>query len=131
MSVSQTVSTGIRRAVGGIEETASGAKTTASMAVDAADYRLEKERSADAGLAGQFNRIVTAAVTLIIGLLVYSEISSSLPDVGGDLGNATDAVDSNTGTAFTLGAVGLLVAAAVVILRMIQGGMGGGNGGGM
>jgi hypothetical protein len=90
-------------------------------------------------MASQFQAIVTGAVTLIIGVLVFAEIfnSVSIGDAGGPntssdtLHNASEALGSNTGTAFTLGAVGLLVAAAVVILRMIQGGMGGGNGGGM
>lgn len=112
-----------------------------SNATDVSVARTERRLSSSAGMASQFQAIVTGAVTLIIGVLVFAEIfnSVSIGDAGPGydnnsgadvLHNASDALGSNTGTAFTLGAVGLLVAAAVVILRMIQGGMGG-NGGGM
>jgi len=111
-------------------------------AIKAAKCRYQQEVSSEAGMAQQFQAIVAGAVVLVIGIFVFSQIAESVtigdpgPYANNDSGagvlyNASQAVQGNTGTAFELGAVGVLVAGAVVILSMISGGIGGGGNGGM
>jgi len=81
-----------------------------------------------AGIADTFTGMVAAAVTLIVGIYVFSQISSTMPTPqNSDLKNATDTVKSTTGNAFTLGAVAIIVLVAVVILALISSGFGGGG----
>lgn len=81
-----------------------------------------------AGINQAFNMVVTAAVTLIVGIFVFSQISDTMPTpANNDLANATDTVESTTGDAFTLGAVAIIVLVASVILGLVS--RFGGNGG--
>lgn len=96
------------------------------------EYQLERtddETRIEAAITGTFNAVVAAAVTLIVGLYVFSQISSTMPTPENtELANATDTVKSTTGDAFTLGAVAVIVLVASLILSMIGGGFGGSGG---
>jgi len=85
-----------------------------------------------------FNSLVAAAVTLIVGVLIYNNIFDALPqDTGGAISasNVSNTIES----AFLLAPVALIVLVASLVLLQIGGlsgrrggGMGGGgNGGGM
>jgi len=79
---------------------------------------------------GTFNTLVSSAITLIIGVLVYNEVFASLPNVDGAI-NGTS-VSNTVESAFTLAPVVLIVLVAVLVLANIGGlAGGGGNGGGM
>lgn len=83
----------------------------------------------EAAITSTFNAVVAAAVTLIVGIYVFSQISDTMPTPENqDLANATETVESTTGDAFTLGAVAVIVLVAALILSLI--GSGFGNGGG-
>lgn len=84
----------------------------------------------EAAITGTFNAMVAAAVTLIVGIYVFSQIASTMPTPeNAALANATDTVKSTTGDAFTLGAVAVIVLVAALILSLIGSGFGGGGGG--
>lgn len=92
--------------------------------------RTEDETVVDAAISATFNMVVAAAVTLIIGIYVFSQISSTMPKPeNNDLANASDTVKSTTGDAFALGAVAIIVLVAVLILGLIGSGFGNGGGG--
>lgn len=91
--------------------------------------RLGEDSTAYAAIEGTFVKVVSAAVTLIIGIYVFAQISSTMPTPqNNQLANATSTVKSTTGSAFTLGAVAIIVLVASLIL-MLVGGFGMGNGG--
>lgn len=86
---------------------------------------LGEESTAYAAIEGTFTRMVSAAVTLIIGIYVFAQISGTMPKPdNAQLANATSTVKSTTGSAFTLGAVAIIVLVASVILGLV-GGFGG------
>lgn len=90
----------------------------------------EDDSRIKAGITGTFNMVVAAAVTLIVGIYVFSQISSTMPTPqNAELANATSTVKSTTGNAFTLGAVAVIVLVAALILSLIGSGFGGGGGG--
>ncbi|GAA0304008.1 hypothetical protein [Halarchaeum salinum] len=86
---------------------------------------LGEDSVAYAAIEGTFTRIVSASVTLIIGIYIFAQISSTMPTPeNNQLANATSTVTSTTGSAFTLGAVAVIVLVASVILGLV-GGFGG------
>jgi hypothetical protein len=97
-----------------------------------AKYQIERtddEGRVEAAMTGTFNAVVAAAVTLIVGIYVFSQISSTMPTPeNSELANATETVKSTTGNAFTLGAVAVIVLVAALILSLIGSGFGGGGG---
>jgi uncharacterized membrane protein required for colicin V production len=66
-----------------------------------------------------FNRMVTAAVTLIVGVLVFNQILDALPSTSGgiDRTNITDTI----GSAFELAPVVLIVLVAALVLAQVSG----------
>jgi len=74
---------------------------------------------------GTFNNLVAAAITLIVGVLVYNETFAALPNVDGAI-NGTE-VSSTVESAFTLAPVVLIVIVAVLVLANISA-FGGGGG---
>jgi len=87
--------------------------------------RLGEDSVAYQALEMTFTRMVSAAVTLIVGIYVFAEIADTMPTPDNtDLANATNTVEGNTGSAFQLGAVAVIVMVAVLILNMISGGFG-------
>jgi len=81
---------------------------------------LITDESGQGGALGTTLTVVIAAIAMIIGLYVYSEVNSVMPDPGNsDLLNASNTVTSNVGSAFTLLAVGLIVLAAAFILGIL------------
>lgn len=86
---------------------------------------LGEDSTAYAAIEQTFTRMVSAAVTLIIGIYVFAQISNTMPTPeNAELANATNTVESTTGDAFTLGAVAIIVLVASVILGLV-GGFGG------
>lgn len=84
-----------------------------------------------AAINGTFMAVVSGAVTLLIGIYVFSQISSTMPNPSNSaLNKSTNTVLSTTGSAFQLGAVAIIVLVAVLILSLVSGGFGGGNEGG-
>jgi len=80
----------------------------------------ESAQTLSGGALGTTLTVVVAAIAMIIGLFVFSEVNSVMPDPSNpDLSNATATVVANTGSAFTLLAVGLIVLAAAFILGIL------------
>jgi hypothetical protein len=73
-----------------------------------------------------FNSMVAAAVTLIVGVLIYNNVFDALPDTSGAI-NGTS-VSSTIESAFLLAPVALIVLVAALVLAQI-GGLAGGRGG--
>jgi len=77
-----------------------------------------------------FNALVTASVTLVVGILIFNQVLSALPETSGGI-NATP-VTSTIESAFTLAPVVLIVLVAALVLAQVAGFRGGGGGmGGM
>jgi len=84
----------------------------------AKDYA--KDERGQGGALGTTLTVVIAAIAMIIGLYVYSEVNSVMPTPGNEeLANASSTVTGNVGSAFTLLAVGLIVLAAAFILGIL------------
>lgn len=66
-----------------------------------------------------FNRMVTAAVTLIVGVLVFNQILNSLPESAGGI-NRTGIVGTIE-AAFNLAPVVLIVLVAALVLAQVAG----------
>lgn len=76
-------------------------------------------------VSATFRMIAVGAVTLIIAIYIVAQISDVMPTPGNDeLAEATNTTVDTTGSAFTLGAVALIVLVAALILNLI-GGIGG------
>ncbi|RYJ15016.1 hypothetical protein ELS19_14365 [Halogeometricum borinquense] len=87
--------------------------------------RLGEDSQVYAAIEATFTRMVSAAVTLIVGIYVFAQISSTMPTPSNpELANSTNTVKSTTGNAFTLGSVAIIVLVASVILGLV-GGFGG------
>lgn len=71
------------------------------------------------GRGGLANVLVITAVALIIGIFVYATISTSInqDSLSTAANSSITTVNTNTFTAFTLGAVVLIVIAAAAIIR--------------
>lgn len=74
-------------------------------------------RSADQMMS--FNRMVTAAVTLIVGILIFNQVENALPDTGGGI-NETPVVGTIE-SAFQLAPVVLIVLVAALVLAQVAG----------
>ncbi|QIB75724.1 hypothetical protein GL213_14440 [Halogeometricum borinquense] len=126
------------RLEGGIEDVRTAAEIQQEMAdlyaerrwdeVDAElsiGERLGEDSQVYAAIEATFTRMVSASVTLIVGIYVFAQISSTMPTPSNpELANATSTVKGTTGNAFTLGAVAVIVLVASVILGLV-GGFGG------
>jgi len=66
-----------------------------------------------------FQSMVTAAVTLIVGILIFNEVQSALPSTTGGV-NSTPVV-STIESAFQLAPVVLIVLVAALILAQVAG----------
>jgi hypothetical protein len=66
-----------------------------------------------------FNRMVTAAVTLIVGILIFNQVQSALPSTGGGI-NETPVINTIE-SAFELAPVVLVVLVAALILAQVAG----------
>lgn len=76
----------------------------------------------EAAMSGTFLAIVSAAVTLLVGIYVFAEISDTMPTPeNAELANATSNVKSTTGSAFQLAAVAIIVLVAGLILSLVGG----------
>jgi hypothetical protein len=72
-----------------------------------------------------FNSLVTAAVTLIVGILIFNEVQAALPDTSGGI-NETGVV-TTIESAFQLAPVVLIVLVAALILAQVAGFQGAGR----
>jgi hypothetical protein len=68
---------------------------------------------------GTFNTMVTAAITLIVGVLVFNQILGALPETSGGV-NRTDIVGV-IDSAFQLAPVVLIVLVAALVLAQVSG----------
>lgn len=66
-----------------------------------------------------FNRMVTAAVTLIVGILIFNQVQSALPSTAGGI-NETPVINTIE-SAFELAPVVLVVLVAALILAQVAG----------
>lgn len=66
-----------------------------------------------------FNRMVTAAVTLIVGVLVFNQILDALPQTTGGINRS--GIVSTVSSAFTLAPVVLIVLVAALVLAQVAG----------
>lgn len=66
-----------------------------------------------------FNRMVTAAVTLIVGVLVFNQILDALPETSAGI-NRTG-ISETIGSAFQLAPVVLIVLVAALVLAQVSG----------
>jgi len=66
-----------------------------------------------------FNSMVTAAVTLIVGILIFNEVQSALPSTTGGIDETS--VVSTIESAFQLAPVVLIVLVAALILAQVAG----------
>lgn len=66
-----------------------------------------------------FNRMVTAAVTLIVGILIFNQVQSALPSTDGGI-NETPVINTIE-SAFELAPVVLVVLVAALILAQVAG----------
>ena len=90
---------------------------------------LGEESQVYAAIEGTFTKVVSGAVTLLVGIYIFAQISNTMPTPENpELANSTETVVSTTGSAFTLGATAIIVMVASVILGLV-GGFGGRRGG--
>jgi len=66
-----------------------------------------------------FQRMVTAAVTLIVGILIFNQVQDSLPSTTGGINSSP--VVSTIESAFQLAPVVLIVLVAALILAQVAG----------
>jgi len=66
-----------------------------------------------------FQSMVTAAVTLIVGILIFNQVEQALPDTAGGV-NSTPVI-STIESAFQLAPVVLIVLVAALILAQVAG----------
>jgi hypothetical protein len=70
-------------------------------------------------MSSQFTMMVQVAVTLAVGVLIVGEIFNALPNSGA-LTNASDAVETQTGTAFELAPIVLIVVVASLVIGVVR-----------
>lgn len=70
-------------------------------------------------MTNQFTMMVQVAVTLAVGVLIVGEIFNALPDSGA-LSNASTAVENQTGTAFELAPIVLIVVVASLVIGVVR-----------
>jgi len=66
-----------------------------------------------------FNSMVTAAVTLIVGILIFNEVQAALPSTSGGIDETS--VVTTIESAFQLAPVVLIVLVAALILAQVAG----------
>jgi hypothetical protein len=66
-----------------------------------------------------FQSMVTAAVTLIVGILIFNEVQAALPSTTGGIDETT--IVSTIESAFQLAPVVLIVLVAALILAQVAG----------
>jgi hypothetical protein len=66
-----------------------------------------------------FQSMVTAAVTLIVGILIFNEVQAALPSTSGGIDETT--IVSTIESAFQLAPVVLIVLVAALILAQVAG----------
>jgi len=87
----------------------------------ARDLDPDETREVQSGqMIQQFNMMIQVAVTLAVGVLIVGQIFNALPSVSGPLGNASDQVQSLTGTAFELAPVVLIVVVAALVISVVR-----------
>jgi len=69
--------------------------------------------------AGSFIQLITAAIVLVVGVLIFNEIESSLPDSAGGINDT--AVVGDISTAMELAPIVLLVIVASIVLAQVSG----------
>ena len=69
--------------------------------------------------AGSFIQLITAAIVLVVGVLIFNEINASLPASDGGI-NGT-AVVTDISTAMELAPIVLLVIVASIVLAQVSG----------
>lgn len=75
----------------------------------------------EAAQTGTVLTVVTLGITILIGILIYGQIQSSLPSPGNsDLQNASDNSTSTFADAMELAPVIMLVLLASVVLAVVQ-----------
>jgi len=79
---------------------------------------------------GSVTTLVTVGATLLIGILVLSQIVSALPSSNGPFSGAVDQVETILNSSFLLAAILPLVIIAGAVLFYVRGFNGGGGGGG-
>jgi len=67
-----------------------------------------------------FNRLVTASVTLIVGILVFNQVADSLPNTSNGAIDSS-VVNSTIESAYQLAPVVLIVLVAALILAQVSG----------
>jgi len=72
-----------------------------------------------------FNSMVTAAVTLIVGILIFNEVQAALPSTSGGIDETS--VVTTIESAFQLAPVVLIVLVAALILAQVAGFRGAGG----
>jgi hypothetical protein len=70
-------------------------------------------------MTNQFTMMVQVAVTLAVGVLIVGEIFNALPSSGA-LSNASTAVENQTGTAFELAPIVLVVVVASLVIGVVR-----------
>lgn len=66
-----------------------------------------------------FNRMVTASIVLIVGVLIFNQINDALPSDGGGI-NASTTVVPTINDAFGLAPIVLVVLVAALILAQVN-----------
>lgn len=81
---------------------------------------------------GDVIALTALVIVILIGLIIAGNMQTVAEDMDfGTDGNATrDTLFANTWTALTLASIGLIIAAAVGILALVVGALGGGRTGG-
>jgi len=72
-----------------------------------------------------FNSLITASVTLIVGILIFNEVQAALPDTAGGINES--GVVTTIESAFQLAPVVLIVLVAALILAQVAGFQGAGR----
>jgi hypothetical protein len=81
----------------------------------------EETREIKSGqMVQSFTRMIQLAVVLAVGVLIVGNIFNALPSVSGPLGNASDQVQTLTGTAFELAPVILIVVVASLVISVVR-----------
>lgn len=97
-------------------------------AFDVLEHQAERKAAAtvpgDGMVARQVQTVITVVVigvTAIIGILIYSQINSSLADpANSDLNNSSEAVTEGFGSAMQLVPTVLIVLVAAVVIGVVQ-----------
>ena len=107
--------------------TTQGIRAGAQRLKDKATETYEEQRERGRGrvmsvaVTGTIMTVVVAAVVLLVGVLVFSQVASTMPTPdNGQLANTTDSIVSTTGNVFDLAVVVLVVLVASAILGIVM-----------